>query len=84
VEVKLRRTSALAPHLPIYQWTIGIYFLAYGNTQEAFQHLRVVLVGRLRNDRTIFNVAWKTSADVAHNLQQLISHEFPAEFSFLN
>ncbi|MCL5006175.1 MAG: hypothetical protein M1404_06540 [Acidobacteria bacterium] len=83
-ESYLRHASALAPHLPIYQWTIGNYFLLHGNTQEAFRHLKVVLAGSRQYDQTVFNVAWKASGDASQILQELIPHNLPAEFSYLN
>jgi hypothetical protein len=44
--------------LPIYQWTIGNYFLLHGNVQEAFRYLRVLLAGSRKYNRTGFG--WKT------------------------
>jgi Tetratricopeptide repeat len=82
-EEDLRRASALAPNLPIYQWTIGNYFLLHGNTQEAFRHLKVVLAGSRDYDQTVFSVAWKASGDGSRILQELIPHDLPAEFSYL-
>jgi Tetratricopeptide repeat len=82
-EKDLRHASALAPNLPIYQWTIGNYFLLHGNTQEAFQHLKVVLAGSRQYDQTVFNVAWKASGDGNQILQELIPNDLPAEFSYL-
>ena len=83
-EEDLRHASSLAPHLPVYQWTIGNYFLLHGNTQEAFRHLKVVLAGSRQYDRTVFNVAWKASGNAAQILQELIPNSLPAEFSYLN
>ncbi len=83
-EQDLRHASALAPNLPIYQWTIGNYFLLHGNTQEAFQHLKVVLAGSREYDQTVFNVAWKASGDASQILADLIPRDLPAEFSYLN
>ena len=83
-EIDLRHASTLAPNLPIYQWTIGNYFLLHGNTQEAFRHLKVVLAGSRQYDRTVFNVAWKASRNAAQILQELIPNSLPAEFSYLN
>lgn len=83
-EIDLQHASVLAPHLPIYQWTIGNYFLLHGNTQEAFRHLKVVLAGSRQYDRMVFNVAWKSSRNAAQILQELIPNELPAEFSYLN
>jgi hypothetical protein len=83
-EEDLRHASALAPNLPIYQWTIGNYFLLHGNTQEAFRHLKVVLAGSREYDRTVFNEAWKSSGNAAQILQELIPNDLPAEFSYLN
>jgi tetratricopeptide (TPR) repeat protein len=83
-EEDLRHASALAPNLPQFQWTIGNYFLLHGNTQEAFQHLRVVLAGSRQYDRTVFNVAWKASGNGEQILQELIPDNLPAEFSYLN
>jgi hypothetical protein len=83
-EIDLRHASTLAPHLPVYQWTIGNYFLLHGNTQEAFRHLKVVLAGSRQYDRTVFNVAWKSSGNAGQILQELIPNSLPAEFSYLN
>ena len=83
-EEDLRNASALAPNLPIYQWTIGNYFLLHGNTGEAFRHLKVVLAGSRQYDPTIFNIAWKSSGNAGQILQELIPHDLPAEFSYLN
>jgi tetratricopeptide (TPR) repeat protein len=83
-EKDLQHASALAPNLPIYQWTIGNYFLLHGNTQEAFRHLKVVLAGSRQYDRTVFNVAWKASGDASQILHELIPNKLPAEFSYLN
>jgi len=83
-EEDLRNASALAPNLPIYQWTIGNYFLLHGNTEEAFRHLKVVLAGSRQYDATVFNVAWKSSGNASQILQELIPHDLPAEFSYLN
>lgn len=83
-ERDLQHASTLAPNLPIYQWTIGNYFLLHGNTQEAFRHLKVVLAGSRQYDRTVFNIAWKASGNAAHILQELIPNSLPAEFSYLN
>ena len=83
-EEGLRHASELAPHLPVYQWTIGNYFLLHGNTQEAFRHLKVVLAGTRQYDRTVFNVAWKASPNATQILQDLIPNDLPAEFSYLN
>ena len=83
-EEDLRYASALAPNLPVYQWTIGNYFLLHGNTQEAFRHLKIVLAGSRQYDRAAFNIAWKASGNAAQILQELIPHELPAEFSYLN
>lgn len=82
-EEDLRHASELAPNLPIYQWTIGNYFLLHGNTQEAFRHLKVVLAGSRRYDRTVFNIAWKAEDNAAYILQRLIPNDLPAEFSYL-
>lgn len=83
-EEDLRHASVLAPNLPQFQWTIGNYFLLHGNTQEAFQHLKVVLAGSRQYDRTLFNIAWKASGNADLILQELIPIELPAEFSYLN
>ncbi|TAM78839.1 MAG: tetratricopeptide repeat protein [Acidobacteria bacterium] len=83
-EEDLWRASALAPNLPQFQWTIGNYFLLQGNTQEAFQHLKVVLAGSRQYDHAVFNVAWKASGDAEQILHELIPNELPAEFSYLN
>jgi Tetratricopeptide repeat len=83
-EEDLRHASALAPNLPQFQWAIGNYFLLHGNTQEAFQHLKVVLAGSRQYDRTVFNVAWKASGNAEQILQNLIPNNLPAEFSYLN
>lgn len=83
-EEDLQHASTLAPNLPVYQWTIGNYFLLHGNTQEAFRHLKVVLAGSRHYDRTVFNVAWKASVNAAQILQELIPDSLPAEFSYLN
>jgi len=83
-EKDLQHASTLAPHLPVYQWTIGNYFLLHGNTQEAFRHLKVVLAGSRQYDHTVFNVAWKASGNAAQILQELIPNSLPAEFSYLN
>ncbi len=83
-EEDLRRASALAPNLPIYQWTIGNYFLLHGNTREAFRHLKVVLAGSREYDQTVFKVAWKASDNGSQILRDLIPHDLPAEFSYLN
>lgn len=82
-EEDLRHASDLAPNLPIYQWTIGNYFLLHGNTAEAFRHLRRVLAGSREYDQTVFNVAWKASGDAGQILHELIPHDLPAEFSYL-
>ncbi|HXH50086.1 MAG TPA: tetratricopeptide repeat protein [Terriglobia bacterium] len=83
-EEDLRHASTLAPNLPQFQWTIGNYFLLHGNTEEAFQHLKVVLAGSRQYDRTVFNVAWKASGNAEQILQKLIPNSLPAEFSYLN
>jgi len=83
-EKDLRHASALAPNLPVYQWTIGNYFLLHGNTEEAFRHLKVVLAGSRQYDQTVFTVAWKSSGNAGQILQELIPHDLPAEFSYLN
>ena len=83
-EEYLERASALAPNLPLYQWTIGNYFLLHGNTREAFRHLKVVLAGSREYDQTVFNVAWKASGDASQILAELIPPDLPAEFSYLN
>ena len=83
-EKYLQHASALAPNLPLYQWTIGNYFLLHGNTQEAFRHLKVVLAGSREYDQTVFNVAWKASGDAGQILADLIPRDLPAEFSYLN
>ena len=83
-EEDLRHASTLAPNLPQFQWTIGNYFLLHGNTEEAFQHLKVVLAGSRQYDRTVFNVAWKASGNADQILQNLIPNSLPAEFSYLN
>jgi Tetratricopeptide repeat len=83
-EQYLRHASALAPNLPLYQWTIGNYFLLHGNTEEAFRHLKVVLAGSREYDQTVFNVAWKASDNPSQILQELIPSELPPEFSYLN
>jgi tetratricopeptide (TPR) repeat protein len=83
-EQDLRHASALAPNLPVYQWTIGNYFLLHGNIQEAFRHLRVVLAGSRAYDRTVFNLAWKSSGNGAQILGELIPNDLPAEFSYLD
>lgn len=83
-EEDLKHASRLAPNLPVYQWTIGNYFLLHGNTQEAFRHLKVVLAGSRKYDRTVFNVAWKASGNAGQILQELIPNNLPAEFSYLN
>jgi hypothetical protein len=83
-EDDLQHASTLAPNLPVYQWTIGNYFLLHGNTQEAFRHLKVVLAGSRQYDRTVFNVAWKASGNAGQILQELIPDSLPAEFSYLN
>ena len=82
-EGDLRRASALAPNLPRYQWTIGNYFLLHGDTKEAFRHLKVVLAGSREYDRTMFNLAWKSSGDSTQIIQELIPNFLPAEFSYL-
>jgi hypothetical protein len=83
-EEDLWHASALAPNLPIYQWTIGNYFLLHGNTEEAFRHLKVVLAGSRQYDRTVFNVAWKATGNAGQILRELIPNDLPAEFSYLN
>ena len=83
-EKDLRNASALAPNLPVYQWTIGNYFLLHGNTKQAFRHLRVVLAGSRQYDRTVFNTAWKSSGNASQILDALIPNSLPAEFSYLN
>jgi hypothetical protein len=83
-EKDLQHASTLVPHLPVYQWTIGNYFLLHGNTQEAFRHLKVVLAGSRQYDRTVFNVGWKASGNAAQILQELIPNSLSAEFSYLN
>lgn len=83
-EADLRHASDLAPNLPIYQWTIGNYFLLHGNTTEAFRHLKRVLAGSREYDRTVFSVAWKASSNPGQILQELIPHDLPAEFSYLD
>lgn len=83
-EQYLRHASALAPNLPIYQWTIGNYFLLHGDTAEAFQHLKRVLAGSRHYDHTVFNLAWKASSNPTQILQELIPHDLPAEFSYLD
>ena len=83
-EEYLNHASTLAPNLPIYQWTIGNYFLLHGNTQEAFRHLKVVLAGSREYDQTVFTVAWKASGDANQILQELIPNDLAAEFSYLD
>jgi len=83
-EEDLRHASDLAPNLPIYQWTIGNYFLLHGNTEEAFRHLKRVLAGSREYDHTVFNVAWKASNNASQILDELIPHDLPAEFSYLD
>lgn len=83
-EKALNHASALAPNLPTYQWTIGNYFLLHGNTQEAFQHLKVVLAGSRQYDHTVFNIAWKATSNPNRILTELIPNDLPAEFSYLN
>ena len=83
-EEDLRHASTLAPNLPQFQWTIGNYFLLHGNTLEAFQHLKVVLASSRQYDRTVFNIAWKSSGNAEQILQKLIPNDLPAEFSYLN
>lgn len=83
-ESYLRHASDLAPNLPLYQWTVGNYFLLHGNTQEAFRHLSVVLAGSREYDQTVFNIAWKASGDAQQILQELIPRDLPAEFSYLD
>lgn len=82
-EKALRHASALAPNLPIYQWTIGNYFLLHGNAPEAFRHLKVVLAGSRKYDQTVFKVAWKASDNGSQILHELIPKDLPAEFSYL-
>jgi hypothetical protein len=83
-EEYLRHASALAPNLPLYQWTIGNYFLLHENIGEAFRHLKVVLAGSRQYDSTVFNEAWKASGNGPQILKELIPNELPAEFSYLN
>ncbi|HUZ46093.1 MAG TPA: tetratricopeptide repeat protein [Terriglobia bacterium] len=83
-EKYLNHASTLAPYLPIYQWTVGNYFLLHGNTQEAFRHLKVVLAGSREYDQTVFNVAWKSSGNANQILQELIPYDLAAEFSYLD
>lgn len=83
-ETYLNNASTLAPNLPVYQWTIGNYFLLHENTREAFRHLKVVLAGSRKYDQTVFNVAWKASGDAHQILQDLIPDEPEAEFSYLD
>lgn len=83
-EKDLQRASILAPNLPLYQWTIGNYYLLHGNIDEAFRHLKVVLAGSREYDRTVFNVAWKASGNAGQILHDLIPDNLPAEFSYLN
>ncbi len=83
-EKDLQRASILAPNLPLYQWTIGNYYLLHGNIDEAFRHLKVVLAGSREYDRTVFNVAWKASGNAGQILHDLIPNNLAAEFSYLN
>jgi len=83
-EEYLRHASALAPNLPLYQWTIGNYFLLHENIGEAFRHLKVVLAGSRQYDSTVFNEAWKASGNGPQILKELIPNELPAEFSYMN
>ena len=83
-EEYLRQADADAPHLPLYQWPIGNYYLLHGNVTEAFRHLRVVLAGTRVYDQILFSTAWKASGDAGVILDQLIPHTLDAEFSYLN
>lgn len=82
-EKYLRQADFLAPHLPIYQWPIGNFFLLHGNNAEAFRHFRTVLAGTRQYDQIIFGTAWKASGDPKAILDQLIPQDLPAEFSYL-
>jgi tetratricopeptide (TPR) repeat protein len=83
-EACLRRADWLAPNLPIYQWSIGNYFLLHGNVPEAFQHFRVVLKSSENYNDTIFDIAWKASGNARTILEQLIPDSPVPEFSYLN
>lgn len=82
-EKHLRQADSLAPHLPVYQWPIGNFFLLHGNNAEAFRHFSVVLAGTRQYDQIIFGTAWKASGDPQAILNQLIPQDLPAEFSYL-
>ncbi len=82
-EEYLRRANDIAPHLPIYQWPIGNYYLLHGNITEAFRHLRVVLAGTRTYDQILFSTAWKASGNADVILDQLIPPNLDAEFSYL-
>lgn len=83
-EKYLRMADSLAPRVPVYQWPIGNFFLLHGNTQEAFSHFRMVLLGTHEYDQIIFSTAWKASGDAEQILQQLIPRDLSAEFRYLD
>jgi tetratricopeptide (TPR) repeat protein len=83
-EACLRRVHLLAPNLPAYQWPIANFYLLQGNTDEAFQHFRVVLAGTAQYDSNVFSLAWKATDDAEKIFQQLIPERVTTEFSYLN
>ncbi|MEJ2009825.1 MAG: hypothetical protein P8Z30_17000, partial [Acidobacteriota bacterium] len=47
-------------------------------------HLKRVLAGSREYDHTVFKVAWKASSNSSQILAELIPHDLPAEFSYLD
>lgn len=82
-ETCLRRADFLAPNLPATQWVIGNFFLASGNVDEAFRHLKIVLGGSSKYDQTVFSTAWKASGDAQKILEELIPNHLDTEFAYL-
>ncbi len=82
-ETCLRRADFLAPNIPSIQWSIGNFFLLYGNIDEAFRHFKVVLAGTSEYNRVLFDTAWKSTGDPSRILAQLIPSHVPTEFDYL-
>ncbi len=80
----LHRASALAPNMPAFQYAIGNFFLLHGNVDEAFRHFKVVLGGTSEFNHILFDTAWKASGDASKILEQVIPHDLPTEFDYLN
>jgi tetratricopeptide (TPR) repeat protein len=83
-EACLRKADFLAPAIPQVQWGVGNFLLLHGNTVEAFRHFKVVLMGTTRYDQTLFDTAWKASADADEILRELIPENATTEFDYLS